>query len=94
MHTHRRHFEQPIISWAVAGAALGAVTVFATIAVLIVLTKSDGALFAVAGLAAVFGGAGFGAMMGAVLASLRPTAVKIVSVRGPDAEGRHQTSSS
>lgn len=94
MHQEQPHFDQPIVTWAVTGATLGAVIVLAAAAALIVLTDSDMELMAVAGLAAGFGGTGFGAMMGAILASLRGPAVELVSAREPGAEGRRQATSS
>ena len=94
MQKDQPHFDQPIVTWAVTGATLGAVVVLAGAAALIVLTDSDMELMAVAGLAAGFGGTGFGAMMGAILGSLRGPAVEFVSAREPGAEGRHRAASS
>lgn len=65
------HFAHPTMVWAKTGAALGAVTVLAAAVVMILLTDQSMALLGVAALAAFFGGAGFGAMLGAVLAAVR-----------------------
>ena len=93
MHTEP-HFDQPTAAWAVTGATIGAVAVLAVFAVAIALSGAGMELMAVAGLAAGFGGTGFGAMLGAVLASLRQPDVQIVSVREPGVEVRRRAVSS
>lgn len=67
-------FAHPTMVWAKTGAAVGASTVLIAAVVLIVLTGQSMALFGIAALAAFFGGAGFGAMLGAVLAAIRASA--------------------
>ena len=63
-------FEPPVPLWTVIGAVLGTVVVVAMFAIGVVLTDSDPAVIGAAGLVAPFGGAGFGAMMGAVLGGI------------------------
>lgn len=65
------HFDHPTVAWAKIGATIGAVAVLAVAGVLILVTEQSASLLGVAALGAVFGGAGFGAMLGAVLASIR-----------------------
>jgi hypothetical protein len=84
------HFEHPTAVWAVTGAIVGAVSVLALSVAAILLSGSAMELMAVAGLGAGFGGTGFGAMLGAVLASVRKPGVQLVSVREPDAEVRRR----
>lgn len=86
----QRHFDHPTATWAVSGATIGAVAVLVAFAVAILLSGSDMELMAVAGLAAAFGGTGFGAMLGAVLASVRRPSVETVSVRASGAEVRRR----
>ena len=88
------HFDHPTAAWAVTGATIGVVMVLTWFAVAILLSGSDMGLMAVAGLAAAFGGSGFGAMLGAVLASVRQPSVQVVSVREPGAEVRRRATSS
>lgn len=94
MHRNEPHFDHPTAAWAATGATIGVVAVLAVFVTTILLTNSDMELMAVAGLAAAFGGSGFGAMMGAVLASVRQPNVEIVSAREPDAEVRRRAMSS
>lgn len=68
------YFAHPTMVWAKTGAALGAATVLAVAVVMILLADQSMALLGVAVLAAFFGGAGFGAMLGAVLAAIRASA--------------------
>ena len=80
-----RHFEnESTVAWAVAGAALGAAGVGVLAGVAIALTGGGTDLLGVAALGAGFGGTGFGAMLGAVLGSLRDPAVQTVPARGRD----------
>lgn len=65
------HFDEPIARWARNGAILGALTVVGSSMAVIVLANQSMDLLAVAALTALFGGAGFGAMLGGVLAALR-----------------------
>jgi hypothetical protein len=71
---HPSHFAQPTAAWATRGAVIGAASVMGVSAVLILLSQESMALLGAAALAALFGGAGFGAMLGAVLAALRADA--------------------
>lgn len=94
VHGNQPHFDQPTAAWAVTGAMIGAVAVLGVSVTAILLTGSEMELMAVGGLAAAFGGTGFGAMMGAVLASVRQLSVEIVSARELDAEVRRWAMSS
>lgn len=67
-------FPQPTAAWAALGAVIGAVSVMGVSVLLIFLAKESMTLLGVAALAALFGGAGFGAMLGAVLAAIRADA--------------------
>ena len=58
------------------GAVAGALLVVGMFAVGVVLSDIDPWIIAAAGLAAPFGGAGFGAMMGAVLGGLRAAEIE------------------
>lgn len=68
------HFSRPTVAWATIGAAIGATSVMAVSVVLIVLSGESMVLLGAAALAALFGGAGFGAMLGAVFAAIRADA--------------------
>lgn len=78
-------FEPPIVRMATIGAVLGLVTVIAMFTFGALITDSDPWVIGAAGLAAPFGGAGFGAMMGAVLGGLRAAEL--------EAEGRRRAES-
>lgn len=75
------HFAQPTMAWATTGAVLGAAGVMVVAVVLILVTEQSMALLGVAALGAFFGGAGFGAMLGAVLAALRASAEERAGAR-------------
>lgn len=75
------HFDQPTVRWAATGALTGGVAVLASIGALVTITGAEPELMAVAGLAAAFGGGGLGAMLGAVLASVREPVPALVSER-------------
>lgn len=74
------HFDEGTATAAVIGAVLGAVAVLGAFAVVLLLTGSDRGLMAAGALAAGFGGTGFGAMLGAVLASVRSLEPALVPV--------------
>ena len=76
-----RHFDGSTVSWALAGALTGVVGVGIIAAVAILLTDGGTDLIGVAALGAGFGGTGFGAMLGAVLGSLRQPAVQPAAAR-------------
>ncbi|MDE0802885.1 MAG: hypothetical protein OSA99_06135 [Acidimicrobiales bacterium] len=63
-------FDPRITRRTAIGATLGGVGVLVIFAVGVLITGTDPAVIGAAGLAAPFGGAGFGAMMGAVLGAL------------------------
>lgn len=56
--------------WATGGATIGAVSVMALSGLSIVLVEAPVEILAVGALGAVFGGVGFGGMLGAVLATV------------------------
>ena len=80
MYETKRHFDEGTASVAVIGAAVGAAVVLVAFAVAILLSGADWSLMGVAALAAGFGGTGFGAMLGAVLMSVRVPAPATVPV--------------
>lgn len=77
-------FEPPILRMATIGAVLGLVLVIAMFTLGALLTHSDPWLIGAAALAAPFGGAGFGAMMGAVLGGLRAAEIEAEQRRSDD----------
>lgn len=64
-------FEEPIGRMTLIGAIIGGVLVVAMFTVGVLVSDMDPAVIGAAGLAAPFGGAGFGAMMGAVLGGIK-----------------------
>jgi proteasome assembly chaperone (PAC2) family protein len=64
-------FEPPVGRMTLLGAIGGALLVVALFTIGVVLTDTDPAVIGAAGLVAPFGGAGFGAMMGAVLGGIK-----------------------
>ena len=66
-----RNFDGAIVRMAVTGGAMGIVLVVGLFAVGILVTGINRNIIAAAGIAAPFGGGGFGAMMGAVLGGIR-----------------------
>lgn len=80
--SHDRLFDHPTGAWAARGAVLGVLLVMTISVMGIVLSGHGMDLLAAAALAAVFGGVGMGAMLGATLAQFhQPTPV---TVRAPD----------
>lgn len=78
------HLEQGIAKAAARGGWIGAASVVAVFVVAIILTGSSMTLMAVAALAAVFGGAPFGAMLGASSVASRepiPLSVRVTHSR-------------
>lgn len=63
-----RLFNQPTAAWAARGAAIGVALVMAAFIIAIALSDLGMDLLGVAAAAAVFGGVGMGAMLGATLA--------------------------
>lgn len=66
-----RHFDAVIVRMAVTGGVMGIVFVVGLFAVGILVTGINRNIIAAAGIAAPFGGGGFGAMLGAVLGGIR-----------------------
>ena len=91
MQEDQPHFDHSTAAAAVAGATIGALVVLTAFLTAVLLTGADQELMAVGALAAAFGGTGFGAMLGAVLASVRGA---LVPAREPDAEARRGVVSS
>lgn len=77
-------FEPPILRMASIGAVLGLLTVVAMFTFGALISHSDPWVIAAAGLAAPFGGAGFGAMMGAVLGGLRAAEIEAEARRSSE----------
>ncbi|WP_436793185.1 hypothetical protein [Actinospongicola halichondriae] len=63
-------FDPIITRKATAGAVLGLLGIVVIFALGVLITDGDPAVIGAAGLVAPFGGAGFGAMMGAVLGAI------------------------
>lgn len=84
-------FELPIGRMTLIGAIAGGLLVVGMFTLSVVLTDIDPWIIGAAGLAAPFGGAGFGAMMGAVLGGLR--AAEIEAEERRSADGRPSSSS-
>lgn len=63
-------FDPRITRRTAIGAVLGGVGVLMIFAIGVLITGTDPAVIGAAGLAAPFGGAGFGAMMGGVLGAI------------------------
>lgn len=87
MAAPERHFDESTVAWALVGAVVGVVGVAVITAVAILLTDGGTDLIGVAALGAAFGGTGFGAMLGAVLGSLRQPIVQTVPARDRAADG-------
>jgi hypothetical protein len=64
-------FESPIGRYTSMGAVIGVLVVMLGSAAAVVISDTDPAVMGVAGLAAGFGGSGFGAMLGAVFGGIR-----------------------
>lgn len=84
-------FEPPIGRMTLIGAVAGTLLVIGMFTLGVVLTDIDPWIIGAAGLAAPFGGAGFGAMMGAVLGGIR--AAEIEAEERRSAEARSMSSS-
>lgn len=84
-------FEPPIGRMTLIGAIAGGLLVVGMFTLSVVLTDIDPWIIGAAGLAAPFGGAGFGAMMGAVLGGLRAAEIEAKERRAAD--GRPSSSS-
>lgn len=69
-------FESPIGRYTSIGAVVGVLVVMLGSAAAVVISDTDPAVMGVAGLAAGFGGSGFGAMLGAVFGGIRATAIE------------------
>lgn len=65
------HFEHDAARWAAIGATIGALAVLVVFVGAMAITGGGTDLLGVAGLGISFGGGGLGAMLGAVLASVR-----------------------
>lgn len=78
MPSTETHFDHDTVRWALIGAIAGVVLVGLIAVVAIALTEGGTDLLGVAALGAAFGGTGFGAMLGAVLGSLREPALQTV----------------
>ena len=66
------------------GAIAGFVLVIMMFLIAVVVTGTDSALIGAAGLAAPFGGAGFGAMIGAVLGGIRASETEAAARRADE----------
>ncbi len=77
-------FEPPIGRWTLIGAITGTVLVVGMFVLGVLLADMDPWVIGAAGLAAPFGGAGFGAMMGAVLGGLRAGEIEVEQRRTAD----------
>lgn len=81
-------FEAPIGRSTFIGACIGTIGVVAIFAVGVLMSDMDPAVIGAAGLVAPFGGAGFGAMMGAVLGGLKAGEIEAQERRAArEAEG-------
>jgi hypothetical protein len=77
-----RHFEPGVVTAAVKGAWIGAVSVIAIFSVPILLADASVSLMAVAAVAAIFGGSPFGGLIGASIAASRgPTPLAVQAER-------------
>ena len=81
-------FEPPIGRMTLIGAVVGLLVVVGMFILGVVLTDIDPWVIGAAGLAAPFGGAGFGAMMGAVLGGLRAAEIEAEERRTVEASTR------
>lgn len=81
MATQDQHFDHATVRWAVMGAIGGVALVGIIAGAAIMLSGGGSDLIGVAALGAAFGGTGFGAMLGAVLGSLRQPALQTAPVR-------------
>lgn len=81
--SHQTLFGEQIVRGALIGAALGFLGVLAGFAAFVVLADVERTVIGAAGLAAPFGGSGFGAMIGAVLGAIRAAELEDAPERPP-----------
>jgi hypothetical protein len=75
------HFDPTVVRWVRNGVVIGVVLVLVVGAAIILATEQSMSLLAVVALTALFGGAGFGAMLGGVLASIRAHELEVQDAR-------------
>lgn len=75
------HFDPTVTRWVRNGVVIGVVLVLVVGAAIVLATGQPTSLFAVVGLTALFGGAGFGAMLGGVLSSIRAHELELQEAR-------------
>lgn len=75
------HFDPAVVRWVRNGVVIGVVLVLLVGAAIVLATGQSMSLLAVVALTALFGGAGFGAMLGGVLASIRAHELELQEAR-------------